>query len=72
MALQSSAIDEYFAGGRDGHPLLILDQQWLFPVTAAIGGVALCYSTLGGLRAVVVTDATAARKSLLITLESPV
>jgi len=36
--------------------MLDLDQQWLFPVTAAIGGVALFYSTLGGLRAVVVTD----------------
>jgi SSS family solute:Na+ symporter len=33
-----------------------LDRAWLFPATAMIGAVALAYSTLGGLRAVVVTD----------------
>lgn len=33
-----------------------LDPKWLFPVTATIGLIALVYSSLGGLRAVVVTD----------------
>ena len=33
-----------------------LEDRWLFPMTAAIGTVALVYSSLGGLRAVVVTD----------------
>jgi SSS family solute:Na+ symporter len=33
-----------------------LDDTWLFPATAVIGMIALVYSTLGGLRAVVVTD----------------
>lgn len=36
--------------------MLGLDSRWLFPVTLAIGSVALVYSTLGGLRAVVITD----------------
>lgn len=33
-----------------------LDQAWLLPATVLIAAVALGYSTLGGLRAVVVTD----------------
>ena len=33
-----------------------LDERWLFPATAIIGAIALAYSTLGGLRAVVITD----------------
>lgn len=33
-----------------------LDDSWLFSATAVIGLIALMYSTLGGLRAVVVTD----------------
>ncbi len=36
--------------------MLGLDSQWLFLVTLVIGSVALVYSTLGGLRAVVITD----------------
>ena len=36
--------------------MLGLDSQWLFTLTLAIGSVALVYSTLGGLRAVVITD----------------
>ena len=34
-----------------------IDERWLFLVTASIGTVAVVYSTLGGLRAVVITDA---------------
>ena len=33
-----------------------LDSQWLFLVTLAIGSIALAYSSLGGLQAVVITD----------------
>lgn len=36
--------------------MLGVDEKWLFPVTALIGMIALVYSSLGGLRAVVVTD----------------
>jgi len=36
--------------------MLGLDSQWLFLVTLVVGSVALVYSTLGGLRAVVITD----------------
>lgn len=41
------------------HALLVmldLDEMWLFPVTAGIGAVAIAYSSMGGLRAVVITD----------------
>lgn len=33
-----------------------LEEKWLFPATATIGLIALLYSSLGGLRAVVITD----------------
>lgn len=36
--------------------MLGLEEKWLFPATAVIGTIALIYSSLGGLRAVVVTD----------------
>ncbi len=36
--------------------MLGMDHQWLFLVTLVIGSIALVYSTLGGLRAVVITD----------------
>ncbi len=36
--------------------MLGLDEKWVFAVTTVIGLVALLYSSLGGLRAVVVTD----------------
>jgi len=41
------------------HAMLVmagLDSRWLFVATVVIGSVALVYSTLGGLRAVVITD----------------
>lgn len=43
-----------------GALLVILggDSRWLFTVTVLIGSVALIYSSLGGLRAVVITDLT--------------
>ncbi len=36
--------------------MLGVDEKWVFAVTAVIGVIALLYSSLGGLRAVVVTD----------------
>ena len=36
--------------------MLGLEKEWLLPVAAIIGTVALVYSSIGGLRAVVVTD----------------
>ena len=36
--------------------MLGLGKEWLLPVSAVIGAVALVYSSMGGLRAVVITD----------------
>ena len=36
--------------------MLGLDEQWLPGVTFVTGIIAICYSSLGGLRAVVITD----------------